>query len=91
MDQTLCVVVGFYFAHLLHQQHILHGPPESVFDWTREIDSDLSNQNINNQAFSRKHWRLLQCQDGLRTFEELGEVVKLITLCVISCLSLFSW
>ena len=41
------------------------GPPESVFDWTREIDSDLSNQNINNQAFSRKHWRLLQCQDGL--------------------------
>ncbi|KAL3016007.1 hypothetical protein AAZX31_06G189600 [Glycine max] len=68
-----------------------NGPPESVFDWTREIDSDLSNQNINNQAFSRKHWRLLQCQDGLRTFEELGEVVKLITLCVISCLSLFSW
>ncbi|KHN11845.1 hypothetical protein glysoja_006298 [Glycine soja] len=49
-------------------------PPESVFDWTREIDSDLSNQNINNQAFSRKHWRLLQCQDGLRIFEELGEV-----------------
>ena len=40
-------------------------PPESVFDWTWEIDSYLSNQNINNQSFPRKHWRLLQCQDGL--------------------------
>jgi hypothetical protein len=40
------------------------GLPESVFDWTRELDSELSNQNINNQAFSRKHWRLLQCQNG---------------------------
>ncbi|KAG5108452.1 hypothetical protein JHK84_045359 [Glycine max] len=49
-------------------------PPESVFDWTWEIDSYLSNQNINNQSFPRKHWRLLQCQDGLRSFEELGEV-----------------
>ncbi|KHN41720.1 hypothetical protein glysoja_003460 [Glycine soja] len=60
--------------NLLRRTTIGNGPPESVFDWTREIDSDLSNQNINNQAFSRKHWRLLQCQDGLRTFEELGEV-----------------
>lgn len=40
------------------------GPPESIFDWTREIYSDLSNQNMNNQAFSRKLWRLLQCQNG---------------------------
>ena len=40
------------------------GPPETVFDWTREIDSDLS-QSTNNQAFSRKHWRLLQCQNGI--------------------------
>lgn len=40
------------------------GPPESVFDWTREFDSEFSNQNTNNQAFSRKHWRLLQCQNG---------------------------
>lgn len=41
------------------------GPPESVFDWTKELDTDLTNQNTNNQAFSRKHWRLLQCQNGL--------------------------
>ncbi|KAG5540377.1 hypothetical protein RHGRI_020564 [Rhododendron griersonianum] len=51
-----------------------NGPPESIFDWTTEIDSDLSNQNASNQAFSRKHWRLLQCQNGLRIFEELLEV-----------------
>ncbi|KAL2525310.1 Protein ENHANCED DISEASE RESISTANCE 2 [Abeliophyllum distichum] len=50
------------------------GPPDSVFDWTKEIDSDLANQNSNNQAFSRKYWRLLQCQNGLRIFEELVEV-----------------
>ncbi|KAG6387801.1 hypothetical protein SASPL_152995 [Salvia splendens] len=49
-------------------------PPESVYDWTKEFDSDLVNQNSNNQAFSRKHWRLLQCQNGLRIFEELDEV-----------------
>lgn len=40
------------------------GPPESIFDWTKELDSDLANQNSNNQAFSRKYWRLLQCQNG---------------------------
>jgi len=40
------------------------GPPESVFDWTREIGPDFSNQNANSQAFSRKHWRLVQCQNG---------------------------
>ncbi|RZB60787.1 Protein ENHANCED DISEASE RESISTANCE 2, partial [Glycine soja] len=91
VDQTLCVVVGFYFAHLLHQQHIPHVPPESVFDWTWEINSYLSNQNINNQSFPRKHWRLLQCQDDLQDFVLLKNLVKLITLCVISCLSLFSW
>ncbi|BFG30834.1 hypothetical protein CerSpe_171090 [Prunus speciosa] len=57
------------------------GPPESIFDWTREIDSDLSNQSNNNQAFSRKHWRLLQCQNGLRIFEELLEVDYLPRSC----------
>ncbi|XP_052117993.1 protein ENHANCED DISEASE RESISTANCE 2 [Arachis duranensis] len=56
--------------NLLRRTTIGNGPPESIFDWTREIDSDLSNQNVNNQAFSRKHWRLLQCQNGLRIFEE---------------------
>ncbi|KAK4490838.1 hypothetical protein RD792_001553 [Penstemon davidsonii] len=49
-------------------------PPESVLDWTKELDSDLANQNSSNQAFSRKFWRLLQCQNGLRIFEELLEV-----------------
>jgi hypothetical protein len=52
-----------------------------VFDWTRELDSELSNQNANNQAFSRKHWRLLQCQNGLRIFEELLEVDYLPRSC----------
>lgn len=61
-------------SNLLRRTTIGNGPPESIFDWTREIDSDLSNQNVNNQAFSRKHWRLLQCQNGLRVFEELLEV-----------------
>ncbi|GFP98810.1 protein enhanced disease resistance 2 [Phtheirospermum japonicum] len=60
--------------NLLRRTTIGNGPPESVFDWTKELDSDLANQNSNNQAFSRKYWRLLQCQNGLRIFEELLEV-----------------
>ncbi|RYQ81426.1 hypothetical protein Ahy_Scaffold1g107357 isoform B [Arachis hypogaea] len=67
--------------NLLRRTTIGNGPPESIFDWTREIDSDLSNQNVNNQAFSRKHWRLLQCQNGLRIFEELLEVDYLPRSC----------
>lgn len=59
---------------LLRRTTIGNGLPESVFDWTKEFDSDLANQNSNNQAFSRKYWRLLQCQNGLRIFEELDEV-----------------
>lgn len=43
---------------------ILAGIPESILDWTRD-DSDLSNQNSSNQVFSRKHWRLVQCQNGM--------------------------
>ncbi|XP_039163209.1 protein ENHANCED DISEASE RESISTANCE 2 [Eucalyptus grandis] len=58
-----------------------NGPPESVFDWTQEHDLELSNQDNNNQAFSRKHWRLLQCQNGLRIFEELLEVDYLPRSC----------
>ncbi|THG07851.1 hypothetical protein TEA_014255 [Camellia sinensis var. sinensis] len=54
-------------------------PPESIFDWTAE-DSDLSNQNTNNQAFSGKHWRLLQCQNRLRIFEELLDVDFLVQI-----------
>ncbi|KAK6158393.1 hypothetical protein DH2020_005707 [Rehmannia glutinosa] len=60
--------------NLSRRTTIGNGPPESVFDWTKELDSDLANQNSNNQAFSRKYWRLLQCQNGLRIFEELLEV-----------------
>lgn len=43
---------------------VLLGPPDYISDWTRELDSELSNQNANNPAFSRKYWRLLQCQNG---------------------------
>ncbi|KAL8536476.1 hypothetical protein ACS0TY_011907 [Phlomoides rotata] len=66
---------------LLRRTTIGNGPPESVFDWTKELDSDLANQNSNNQAFSRKYWRLLQCQNGLRIFEELLEVEFLPKSC----------
>ncbi|CAA0820437.1 Protein ENHANCED DISEASE RESISTANCE 2 [Striga hermonthica] len=57
---------------LLRRTTIGNGPPESVFDWTKS--SDLADENSDNQAFSRKYWRLLQCQNGLRIFEELLEV-----------------
>lgn len=66
--------------NLLRRTTIGNGPPESVFDWTKE-KTDLANQNTNNQAFSRKHWRLLQCQNGLRIFEELIEVDLLPKSC----------
>ncbi|GAB4857943.1 Protein ENHANCED DISEASE RESISTANCE 2 [Ancistrocladus abbreviatus] len=67
--------------NLLRRTTIGNGPPEAVLDWTREIDTDLSYQNTNNQAFSRKHWRLLQCQNGLRIFEELSDVDYLPRSC----------
>ncbi|KAJ6962811.1 protein ENHANCED DISEASE RESISTANCE 2 [Populus alba x Populus x berolinensis] len=68
-------------TNMLRRTTIGNGPPASVFDWTQEFDSDLTNQNANNQAFSRKHWRLLQCQNGLRIFEELLEVEYLPRSC----------
>jgi hypothetical protein len=49
---------------LLRRTTIGNGPPESILDWTKEFDAELSNQSSSNQAFSRKHWRLLQCQNG---------------------------
>ncbi|XP_021289036.1 protein ENHANCED DISEASE RESISTANCE 2 [Herrania umbratica] len=67
--------------NLLRRTTIGNGLPDSVLDWTREFGSELSNQNANNQAFSRKHWRLLQCQNGLRIFEELLEVDYLPRSC----------
>ncbi|KAG2241789.1 hypothetical protein Bca52824_096370 [Brassica carinata] len=51
--------------------------PPSVLDWTKEFDAELANQNSDNQAFSRKHWRLLQSSD----FEELLEVDYLPRSC----------
>ncbi|XP_073134094.1 protein ENHANCED DISEASE RESISTANCE 2-like isoform X1 [Henckelia pumila] len=59
---------------LTRRTTIGNGPPDSVFDWTKELDSDLAIHNSASQAFSRKYWRLLQCQNGLRIFEELLEV-----------------
>lgn len=52
-----------YFKSVI-VHYLMAGPPESVLDWTREIDSDLSNQNNSDQVFSRKHWRLVNCQNG---------------------------
>ncbi|GMJ00219.1 ENHANCED DISEASE RESISTANCE 2 [Hibiscus trionum] len=66
---------------LLRRTTIGNGPPDSIFDWTQEFDSELSNHNANNQAFSRKNWRLLQSQNGLRIFEELLEVDYLPRSC----------
>ncbi|KAL0447705.1 UNVERIFIED_CONTAM: protein ENHANCED DISEASE RESISTANCE 2 [Sesamum latifolium] len=63
---------------LVRRTTIGNGPPESVYDWTKELDTDFGNQNSENQAFSRKYWRLLQCQNGLRIFEELLEVDFLV-------------
>ncbi|KAG2245347.1 hypothetical protein Bca52824_092832, partial [Brassica carinata] len=66
---------------LVRRTTIGNGPPPSVLDWTKEFDAELANQNSDNQAFSRKHWRLLQCQNGLRIFEELLEVDYLPRSC----------
>jgi len=44
------------------------GPPESVLDWTREHDTEITNQNASDQVFSRKHWRLVRCQNGMIFF-----------------------
>ncbi|KAK6947329.1 Protein ENHANCED DISEASE RESISTANCE 2, C-terminal [Dillenia turbinata] len=60
--------------NLSRRTTIGNGPPDSILDWTREIGTELSSHNNDNQAFTRKHWRLLQCQNGLRIFEELLEV-----------------
>uniref|UniRef100_A0A7N0UZG8 APOSTART n=1 Tax=Kalanchoe fedtschenkoi TaxID=63787 RepID=A0A7N0UZG8_KALFE len=68
-------------SNLLRRTTIGNGPPDSILDWTRDTDSDLKNESANSQAFSRKHWRLLQCQNGLRIFEELVQVDYLPRSC----------
>ncbi|CAL5436166.1 unnamed protein product [Camellia sinensis] len=53
-------------ANFLWRTTTGNGPPESIFDWTAELDSYLSNQNTNNQAFSGKHWRPKSCSRAMR-------------------------
>ncbi|KAL6657427.1 hypothetical protein ACP70R_005207 [Stipagrostis hirtigluma subsp. patula] len=59
---------------LTRRTTIGNGPPDSVHDWTKEAEIGFSNQNDPNQVYSKKNWRLLRCQNGLRIFEELPEV-----------------
>lgn len=66
---------------LLRRTTIGRGLPDSVHDWTKEPDVGLSNQSDTNQANSRKNWRLLSCQNGLRIFEELVEVEYIARSC----------
>ncbi|KAF0902437.1 hypothetical protein E2562_016270 [Oryza meyeriana var. granulata] len=66
---------------LLRRTTIGNGPPDSVHDWTKEPDIGLSDQNDTSHAYSRKNWRLLRCQNGLRIFEELVEVEYLARSC----------
>ncbi|KAK4742394.1 hypothetical protein SAY87_000395 [Trapa incisa] len=61
-------------ADVLRRTTVDNDPPDSVLDWTRDFNADLTHQNNANLAFSKKHWRLLQCQNGLRIFDELLEV-----------------
>ncbi|XP_065030196.1 protein ENHANCED DISEASE RESISTANCE 2-like isoform X6 [Musa acuminata AAA Group] len=42
-----------------------NGFPDSVPDWTCDVDSGLLSENNSDQVFSRKHWRLVRCQNGL--------------------------
>ncbi|KAF3335906.1 protein ENHANCED DISEASE RESISTANCE 2-like protein [Carex littledalei] len=60
---------------LLRRTTMGNGPPESVYDWTRD------NVAISDQASSRKHWRLVRCQNGLRIFEELVQMDALPRSC----------
>ncbi|XP_020692298.1 protein ENHANCED DISEASE RESISTANCE 2-like [Dendrobium catenatum] len=66
---------------MIRRTTIGNGPPESMLDWTRQGDSVLSNQSTSDEVFSRKHWRLVRCQNGLRIFEELSEADYLPRSC----------
>ncbi|XP_028553621.1 protein ENHANCED DISEASE RESISTANCE 2-like isoform X2 [Dendrobium catenatum] len=63
---------------MIRRTTIGNGPPESMLDstrqgdLTRQGDSVLSNQSTSDEVFSRKHWRLVSCQNGLRIWEELS-------------------
>jgi len=60
---------------LLRRTTMGNGPPESVYDWTRD---NVANSD---QVSSRKHWRLVRCQNGLRIFEELVQMDALPRSC----------
>ncbi|KAF8737800.1 hypothetical protein HU200_014030 [Digitaria exilis] len=66
---------------LTRRTTIGNGPPDSIHDWTNEPDIGVSTQNGSNQLHSKKNWRLLRCQNGLRIFEELLEFDYLARSC----------
>ncbi|KAG2655327.1 hypothetical protein PVAP13_1KG004100 [Panicum virgatum] len=66
---------------LTRRTTIGNGPPDSIHDWTKEPDIGLFSQNNPNHVHSKKNWRLLRCQNGLRIFEELLEVDYLARSC----------
>ncbi|XP_040384014.1 protein ENHANCED DISEASE RESISTANCE 2-like isoform X1 [Oryza brachyantha] len=66
---------------LMRRTTIGNGPPASLYDWTRENDLGISNQGSPDHVFSRRHWRLVRCQNGLRIFEELQDVDYLARSC----------
>ncbi|XP_020599133.1 protein ENHANCED DISEASE RESISTANCE 2-like isoform X2 [Phalaenopsis equestris] len=83
---------------MIRRTTIGNGPPESVLDWTRQNDSVL-NQSSSDQVLSRKHWRLVRCQNGLRIFEELsvadylprscGKAMKAVGVVEATCEAIF--
>ncbi|XP_052141976.1 protein ENHANCED DISEASE RESISTANCE 2-like isoform X1 [Oryza glaberrima] len=66
---------------LIRRTTIGNGPPESIHDWTKEHDIGPPNQIDPIQVSSKKNWRLLRCQNGLRIFEELLEFDYLARSC----------
>ncbi|CAD6216789.1 unnamed protein product [Miscanthus lutarioriparius] len=66
---------------LVRRTTIGNGPPESIHDWTKDADFGMSSQNDPTQLYSKKNWRLLRCQNGLRIYEELLEVEYLARSC----------
>ncbi|CAN6206369.1 unnamed protein product [Urochloa humidicola] len=66
---------------LTRRKTIGNGTPDSIHDWTKDADFGLSNQNDPTQLYSKKNWRLLRCQNGVRIFEELLEVEYLARSC----------
>ncbi|KAJ4774992.1 Protein ENHANCED DISEASE RESISTANCE 2 [Rhynchospora pubera] len=58
-----------------------NGPPDSLHDWTKDTEFGGPSQTDANQVHSRKNWRLVRCQNGLRIFEELVPVDYLPRSC----------